>query len=201
VSLNEINLQEEQTTKHKIFMAAARLFADKGYNGVSMREISELSGMSKPTIYYYFGNKEGIYEALVNEGLKHSSESFQKIRALAVPVRFKLTELIRVHFRHCLNQPEFTKFSLSLFMLAGDTPFLASKREQANQLRRELMEMIQEGKRSGEFGPTANPKLAAEIFLATFAHFFWRQQNTSQQILTDQLAEEIVEFLFKGLNE
>ena len=58
-------------TRKKIFTVAARLFADKGYNAVSMREISEQSGLSKPTIYYYFGSKEGIYKELVTTGVSH----------------------------------------------------------------------------------------------------------------------------------
>ncbi|HNT64383.1 MAG TPA: TetR/AcrR family transcriptional regulator, partial [bacterium] len=55
-------------TKAQIIRIAAHLFALKGYDGVSMREISEKTGVTKPTIYYYFGNKEGLYRALIDLG-------------------------------------------------------------------------------------------------------------------------------------
>ncbi|MEJ2050834.1 MAG: TetR/AcrR family transcriptional regulator, partial [Calditrichota bacterium] len=72
-------LSDRKSTREKIFIAAAKLFAERGYNGVSMRELSESTGLSKPTIYYYFGNKEGIYTALVETGLHYGQEVFQKI--------------------------------------------------------------------------------------------------------------------------
>ena len=43
---------------------AARVFAEHGFSGASLREISERSGVSKPVIYYHFGSKEGLYSAV-----------------------------------------------------------------------------------------------------------------------------------------
>jgi AcrR family transcriptional regulator len=73
-------------TKTKIFLAAAHLFSQKGYNGVSMREISEKSGVSKPTIYYYFGNKEGIYFELLQTGHEYASKNVRKLIDMEMPL-------------------------------------------------------------------------------------------------------------------
>ena len=195
------NSREDQSTKEKVFNAAARLFARKGYYGVSMREISELSGMSKPMIYYYFGNKEGIYTALVNVGLEEMTRNLENIQVLQLPVREKLTELVKKHFRFCVKYPEFTRFFLNLHNYMEETPFLKQMHERAFDNRRKLIAMIEAGKQSGEFGPSANPKLAAEIMAGVMAHYSVRQLHSKSKILNDKLAEEIVEFLFKGLNE
>jgi len=56
---------EKDSSKARIFREAVSLFSQKGYNGVSMRELSERTGLSKPTIYYHFGSKEGIYKTLM----------------------------------------------------------------------------------------------------------------------------------------
>ncbi|MHC1728183.1 MAG: TetR/AcrR family transcriptional regulator [Syntrophobacteraceae bacterium] len=56
----------EQRTKFRIFFAAARLFAHKGYNGTAVREIVENAGVTKPTLYYYFANKEDLYVQLID---------------------------------------------------------------------------------------------------------------------------------------
>lgn len=56
----------EQRTKFRIFFAAARLFAHKGYNGTAVREIVENAGVTKPTLYYYFTNKEDLYVQLID---------------------------------------------------------------------------------------------------------------------------------------
>jgi AcrR family transcriptional regulator len=45
--------------------AAERLFAERGYHGVSMDQIAAASGISKPMLYDYFGSKEGLFLACV----------------------------------------------------------------------------------------------------------------------------------------
>lgn len=42
------------------------LFAEKGYASASVREIVERAGVTKPVLYYYFKNKEGMFRAILN---------------------------------------------------------------------------------------------------------------------------------------
>lgn len=56
------NLSEN--TKDKIMECSLKLFAEKGYNGVGVQELAESSGITKPTLYYFFGNKEGLFNAI-----------------------------------------------------------------------------------------------------------------------------------------
>ncbi len=63
------DMGEEQRTKWAVLMAAATLFAQKGYSAASVREIVEAAGVTKPTLYYYFKNKEDLYVKLMDEAL------------------------------------------------------------------------------------------------------------------------------------
>ncbi len=65
---------EEQRTKFRIFFAAARLFAVKGYNGTAVREIVKDAGVTKPTLYYYFSNKEDLFVKLIDMALATFAE-------------------------------------------------------------------------------------------------------------------------------
>lgn len=51
---------DENDTKVRILLAAARLFANRGYAGTSVREIVAMAGVTKPTLYYYFKNKDDL---------------------------------------------------------------------------------------------------------------------------------------------
>lgn len=51
--------------EQQILDAADVCFAARGYHGVSMDEIAELTGITKPIIYAYFGSKEGLYLAAI----------------------------------------------------------------------------------------------------------------------------------------
>ncbi len=56
---------ELSTVARHIARTAARLFAERGYDATSVREIVEAAGVAKPTMYYYFRSKEGLAQALL----------------------------------------------------------------------------------------------------------------------------------------
>lgn len=55
------------TKRDKIVRSAAKLFLEKGYDGVSINDIIDAVGGSKGTIYSNFGNKEKLFEAVVEQ--------------------------------------------------------------------------------------------------------------------------------------
>jgi AcrR family transcriptional regulator len=55
------------TTRERIPVVALRLFAEKGYDATSMREIAEQLGITKPALYYHFDSKEAILRELLGE--------------------------------------------------------------------------------------------------------------------------------------
>jgi TetR/AcrR family transcriptional regulator len=58
-------LEQGITSKERLLIAARELFAVRGYSATSVREIVEAAQVSKPSLYYYFGSKEGIYLELM----------------------------------------------------------------------------------------------------------------------------------------
>jgi TetR/AcrR family transcriptional regulator len=50
-----------------LIAVATPLFAEKGFNGVSVRELAAAAGVNISMISYYFGGKEGLYAAVLNE--------------------------------------------------------------------------------------------------------------------------------------
>jgi len=53
--------------KEAILNTACSLFSQKGYDAVGVQEICEKSGITKPTLYYYFGSKKGLLNALIEQ--------------------------------------------------------------------------------------------------------------------------------------
>ena len=58
---------EPSDVRGRLLAAALQLFTTKGYAATTVREIVEAAGVTKPVLYYYFHNKEGIYLELVQE--------------------------------------------------------------------------------------------------------------------------------------
>lgn len=55
---------ERQAMRERLLGAALDLFTQRGYAATSVREIVDAAGVTKPVLYYYFKNKEGIYVEL-----------------------------------------------------------------------------------------------------------------------------------------
>ena len=52
-----------EETRARIITVALRLFGDRGFDGVSTREIAQEAGVNPPALQYYFDSKEGLYRA------------------------------------------------------------------------------------------------------------------------------------------
>ena len=61
-------------TKEKILMAALRLFAKDGYEGVSVRNIAEELGMTKGALYRHYKNKRDIFDCIVERMIQVDAE-------------------------------------------------------------------------------------------------------------------------------
>ncbi|MCL4355776.1 MAG: TetR/AcrR family transcriptional regulator [Nitrososphaerota archaeon] len=57
--------EEHTATAEKILQAASRMFAARGFANVSVRDICKKAETTAPVIYYYFGSKKGLFDAVV----------------------------------------------------------------------------------------------------------------------------------------
>jgi TetR/AcrR family transcriptional regulator len=63
----------------QIMKVALKLFAEKGFPAVSVREIAKKSGHNISMISYYFGGKEGLYKAIIADHMLKTIEEVRKI--------------------------------------------------------------------------------------------------------------------------
>lgn len=62
--------------RERILETALELFYSRGYDAVGVQEIAEKSGVTKPTLYYYFKSKYGLLEQLLETRESRSWRSF-----------------------------------------------------------------------------------------------------------------------------
>jgi AcrR family transcriptional regulator len=78
----EKTVKQDTSVREQLLCGALELFNSKGYAATSVREIVAASGVTKPVLYYYFGNKEGIYLELMNSSLAEFEVSLNRTTAL-----------------------------------------------------------------------------------------------------------------------
>lgn len=67
------NIKKNRQKKiNQILKTATKIFAQKGYDGASVNVIAEKAGISKRSMYYYTGDKETLYDNVLNEQLNNA---------------------------------------------------------------------------------------------------------------------------------
>ena len=79
VSTNPASI--EQSSRDKILDAAEGLFAKRGYAGIGLREVAEVVGLGKSSLFHHFKNKPELYAAVVGRILARIEERL--LRSLA----------------------------------------------------------------------------------------------------------------------
>lgn len=73
--------RDAERSREVILDAAEELFAEKGYEGTSLREIGAAAGLSRGTPAYFFGSKEGLYAAVKERLAEHVWEFAEQARS------------------------------------------------------------------------------------------------------------------------
>jgi AcrR family transcriptional regulator len=66
-----------ERTAARILDAAERLFAERGFEGTSLREIARLAELREPGIYNYFAGKQALYAAVLDRALRPMIEAME----------------------------------------------------------------------------------------------------------------------------
>lgn len=149
-----------------ILQAAARLFAEKGYEASSLGELAERAGTSKAGVYHYFATKQQIYDAITLHVLGGLVQAVQAAVGSHTGAQQRLEAFMLAHadfFEH--NYHGFVVM-LTAFggMAAPDLKQEAVRLRDAHE--RLLREILHEGMRSGEFAATLDPAQAGRAVLS-----------------------------------
>jgi TetR/AcrR family transcriptional regulator len=97
-----------------ISKTALRLFAERGYEAVGIAELCEASGITKPTLYHYFGSKRGLLDAIIEEGGGTLLKRVKSASAYAHDVKLGLESLAFAFALTAREEPDFARLRLSL---------------------------------------------------------------------------------------
>jgi TetR/AcrR family transcriptional regulator len=98
--------------RENIIAAAIPLFAAKGLNGVSVRELAAAAGVNLSMISYYFGGKEGLYAAVLSEQFA-ILERLEEIEQMEIDTLRKFEMYIRATVARYRKNPYLLRFYTS----------------------------------------------------------------------------------------
>ena len=101
--------------REKILTSALDLFYARGYDAVGIQQIVDAAGLTKPTMYYYFGSKRGLLDALLGEQYARLEEKIDQAAVYNGNFPETLFLVAEAFFRFVCENRKVYSFMLSLF--------------------------------------------------------------------------------------
>ena len=198
-------LRERQKAERRqaISRAAIDLFERQGFQNTTIEQIANQAGVSAPTVFKYFGNKqEIILEILHHADQRAITDTRSLILEIEDPVE-ALCHLERLLTGYALEvmHPSLWRELLPLILFGGNNELPAGYRAMNDALRAEISQLLRELQLAGKLRPQLDVELAA-FLLNDYSHLqLFRLVNQEHPDVDAHSAQvrRITELLFYGM--
>jgi AcrR family transcriptional regulator len=168
-TVTESNGQRPRTARfdeklNKVLTASSALFARKGYERASIRDVSRETGMSLSGLYYYFSSKEELLYLIQYRAFDSICEQLRRIIEREQNPEACLQAMIRMHFDYFIrNMNDLVICSREIESLKGEFyQKVADKRKEYFDLTQSIFDRM-----GGSGGSSADSRLAALYLFGT----------------------------------
>ena len=126
----------------RIMECAKELFYAKGYDAVGVQEIVDRAGITKPTLYYYFGSKMGLLKTLLETKFEESHIFFKEAFEENQDIRSSLYRMARAYFDFFEKDREFYMLMMALFYSARENEAYQAVKPYVTQFYETVVEVF-----------------------------------------------------------
>jgi AcrR family transcriptional regulator len=190
----------ETDTRDRILKAALRLFAQKGYDGTTTRELAEAAGVAEGTLFRYFSNKKAILVEVATQGwIEILTDLLTELSEMG---SYKaVAQVMRRRMLHLHKNADMLRVC---FMEAQFHPDLRD-RIQAEVIDKmtDVAEVFFQSAMDQGIYRRMNPKTVARVFLGMFAVAGFSQSTIMEPgaaaIEMQEMAEGLAEIFLNGV--
>jgi TetR/AcrR family transcriptional regulator len=195
----------EGKSRAAILRAAERIFAEEGLAGARTDAIARLAGVNKALLYYYFKNKEALFEAVLEHHMKEFNRIGLEVLRGSGTARGRLLEYVGMHFDFASQRPFFPRL-FPWLLVSGEGILGRLAKQYSFPVVREVVRTIEQGIKGGEFRPVDGKQTAISLMGLTLHYFLVAEllhkvaglDPYSKPLLAHR-KKEILEFVRYGL--
>ncbi len=190
--------------ERQIVRVALELFVERGFAATKLDDVARAAGVSKGLPFLYFGNKEGLFKAVIREAILAPLNSGEELVATYRGTTEQLLREIVTKFRAFDETPAGGVFKL-VVAEAGNFPDVA--RYFADEIERRglklFVDVVKRGIARKEIRPLADIQSAALVLRSPLGMFsIWRWSlapHTEPRLPHDAFFDTYVDIFLKGL--
>lgn len=192
-------IQKEKSVHDIIIDSSVRLFATKGYTGVSVRELAKEAGVNIALISYYFGGKEKLYSHILTMQFEILESTVSNIQNINLPPKDKIIyfqkHLVMLHN----NYPYL--FRLAIGEIINPTIYYDNVvKIGIKKINYFLRSCITEGIETGDFRRDIDPAVVAMSFISMINFYFLTRPLSEDFLPTkDSIIDQAFDNHFKGI--
>ncbi|MCX7921433.1 MAG: TetR/AcrR family transcriptional regulator [Clostridia bacterium] len=191
--------ERKDEKKRQILITASRVFASRGYHNTAVKDIVDEAGISVGSFYFYFKNKEDLFETLYDEATSMILNSIRKV--LNEGEEHFTNKICKVTVRSLFIFNEFKNLTRIMMIEAvGLNPNFEHKRVQSTRRFSDYMEQFFESlKREGHIN-FPDIAIASTAYIGTIYNVIMRWLQESNENSLTEYAYPLIVYNLQALN-
>lgn len=185
-----------KTTKEKVKHTAQRLFRERGYAAVGMRELAETVGIKAPSLYNHYKSKDDILREICFELAQQFFKAFDTAVATEEKSPKKLRAVMKAHIAVIAGNLDSAEIFFHEWIFL-EQPHLTKFKKLRTDYEMKFRGVIEAGIKKKEFKKMNSRLVAFTIFSALNATY--DLMRSSEKLTQAQIADDIADLLLKGL--
>lgn len=185
----KIKVRDADDTKRRLLQAAKAEFAKNGLGGARVDEISDRAQANKRMLYHYFGNKDDLFQTVLEQAYLDIRNAEQKLQLDSLEPRQALETLVRFTWNYYLKNPEF------ITLVNSENLHRArhlKKSEAIKVVSRRFVNMVakilERGEQTGVFRPGVDP-VQLNITIAAIGYYYLTNRFTGSIVFERDLMD------------
>jgi AcrR family transcriptional regulator len=190
--------ESDEGVRSRLLHAAVRVFDRKGYHAASVREVAELAGVTKPTLYYHFGSKEGVLRAVLDQAKRQMLVVAQRAVERPGTARDRIVAFCEEVYGLFSENVPVARVALGVFL--GPPDVMPSYDFTAFEVgfRTALVRMVEAGQAAGELRPVPAVDVAYAV-MGILEECNERQLHPALQPIGPDALARLLGLLFDGV--
>lgn len=162
----------DASSTERILSAAETLFAEQGFDAVSMNAIAALAGVSKANIFHHFSSKETLYLTVLQSVCKESAARLDQLESGEGSFIERLHAFAQHHLQSLLQHDQVARLILRDIMEKRANHSLELAEQVFGRHFGRLVDIVHRGQERGELRQDIDPAAVAVMLIAINLYFF-----------------------------